>query len=137
MRRGFTIIELLVAMALIAVASDACVRIIGASNRVFRPEAQRAAATGGQAALLLDLGADLRGARGLSGGGSSLTVSGFPEVTYAWDDSRQATVRRGPAADTRAYPGVRASFLPAGRLVRVTLTAGPSTVTTAFCRRNP
>ena len=135
MRRGNTLIELMVAITLLAVAGNVSMRLLYAGNRVLRPESARSAATGGQAALLEDLGSDLRAARGVSGGGSTLSVSGANAATYAWDERRQATVRTGD--DARAYPGVHANFSREGRLVRVTLTAGDRTITTAYWVRNP
>jgi len=135
MRRGNTLIELMVALTLLAVAGNVSMRLLYAGNRILRPETARSAATGGQAALLEDLGSDLRGARGVAAGGNTLTVSGANAATYTWDERRQATVRTG--GDARAYPGVRAAFSREGRLVRVTLTAGDHPLTTAYWVRNP
>lgn len=138
MRHGSTLIEFMVAIAVLAVVVSVSLRLLYTSDRALQGEAARAASAGGVARLLADLGEDLREASSVSGGGEALAVRGTRGLRYYWDDEQQATVRQGFSAqvEMRVYPGVRVEFKPGGSLVRVHISSGSIAVRTTYYLRN-
>ena len=132
-RSGNTLVELVTALAVLALVLTVALRLIFAVDRTLAPQGEAAGGTAACAALLQDVSQDLRAARATSGGGDALTLLGAGETSYAWDPDRGGTVRRGD--DNRFYSGVRAEFSPEGSLVRVRLTAGLDRVSTAVAVR--
>ncbi len=138
MKRGYALIELIIAAAILGGAMAVLLRMQFAIDSSVGAEVEHIAGVGAQAQLLADLGTDVRGARAVSGGGSSLTIRGARQIRYAWDDVEEATLRTAAAGpdNMRVYPGVRANFRPRGAVVLVTLTANERTVGTAYYLRN-
>jgi prepilin-type N-terminal cleavage/methylation domain-containing protein len=132
MRRGYTLIELIVSLALLAVVVGVSGRLIFTSDRALDAESDRAVALGAQGEMLSDLGRDLRGAASASGGGGSLSVG---QIT--WRSSEDGTVRAiaGRPEREQTYAGVRANFSISGSLVNVTLTSAAGKAQTAFYLR--
>ncbi|MBD3291334.1 MAG: prepilin-type N-terminal cleavage/methylation domain-containing protein [Armatimonadia bacterium] len=132
MKRGYTLIELIVSLALLAVVVSVASRLLFTSDRALEAESERAVALGGQGEMLSDLGRDLRGAAGASGGGATLTVG-----NVTWRSSEDGTVRSiaGRPDQDRSYPKVQARFTIEGRLVTVDLTSEAGTARTAFYMR--
>jgi prepilin-type N-terminal cleavage/methylation domain-containing protein len=134
-RHGFTLLELLVAMAVMAVVVSVALRLLFLSDAALGRERMRSAATGAVARFLQDVGADVRSATGASASGASLVLAGPSRVRYLWDASQGATIRR-VAGDTRTYPGVRPRFARAGSLVVVDApTASGVARTACYMRR--
>jgi len=138
MKRGYALIELIVAAAILGGAMGVLLRMQFAIDRSVGAEVEHIAGVGVQAQLLADLGTDVRGAKAVTGGGSSLTIRGARQIRYAWDDVEEATLRTAAAGpdNMRVYPGVRANFRLRGAVVLVTLTANERTVHTAYYLRN-
>lgn len=132
MRRGYTLLELIVSLALLAVVVSVASRLLFTSDRALEAESDRAVALGGQGEMLSDLGRDLRGAAGASGGGDALTVG-----NVTWRSGEDGTVRSiaGRPDQDRSYPHVGARFTIEGRLVTVELTSEAGTARTAFYMR--
>lgn len=138
MKRGYALVELIIAAAILGAGMTVLLRMQFAIDSSVGAQVEHIAGVGAQAQLLSDLGTDVRGARAVTGGGSTLTIGGTRQIRYAWDDVQEATLRTAAAGlDTlRVYPGVRANFRPRGAVVLVTLTANERTVGTAYYRRN-
>ena len=132
-RSGNTLVELMTALAVLALVLTVALRLVFAVDRTLLPQGEAAGGTAACAALLQDVSEDLRAARSTSGGGDALTLRGAGETRYAWDAERGGTVRRGE--DNRLYQGVRAEFSREGSLVRVRLSAGLDRVSTAVAVR--
>ncbi|MFO8082351.1 MAG: prepilin-type N-terminal cleavage/methylation domain-containing protein [Armatimonadota bacterium] len=130
--RGYTLIELLVSLALLAVVVGVSSRLLFTTDRALGAESDRAVALGAQGELLSDLGRDLRGASVASGGGDSLTVG-----SVTWRGSEAGTVRSiaGRPEQDRAYHHVRARFTISGSVVGVQLTSPAGEARTAFYLR--
>ena len=132
MRHGHTLIELIVSLALLAAVVSVASRLLFTSDRALSAESDRAVALGGQGELLSDLGRDLRGASGATGGGDALSVG-----NVTWRSDEGGTVRsisQQPDWD-RSYPHLRAEFEVRGSLVTVTLTSKAGAARTAFYLR--
>ena len=138
MRRGQTLLELMVAIAILAVIAAVALRMVFAADRAMSGPEEQVTTAGGQAQLLDDLGRDLRSARGASGGSGRLTVRGERTVVYEWSRSGNATVRRvvGRPNMTREYPGVRVAATVRGRIVNVDIRGDAMALGTAFYMRN-
>lgn len=138
MRRGYLLMEVLVSIALLAVVVAVSVRLIFTSDRALGAEGERAAAIGGAAELMSDLGRDLRGARGASGDGHALMISGAQSIRYSYSRERGGVVRQeGARADlAREYPGLRARFTVSGELVIAEVSSSAGAIRTAFYLRN-
>jgi len=138
MKRGHTLIEMIVAIAILAVVLPVSLRLLFTMDWALGAEAEKLERTGGQAQLLEDLGADIRGARTARAGRDGLRLRGPTNLRYYWDEQQQATVREtlGAAGETRIYPGVRAEFVRTGRMVRVHISAGETELRTAYYLRN-
>jgi len=132
MRRGYTLIELIVSLALLATVVSVASRLLFTSDRALDAESERAVALGVQGEMLGDLGRDLRGGSAASGGGDTLSVGGV-----TWRSSEEGTVRSiaGRPDQTRQYPHVRTQFEVGGSLVTVTITSPAGTARTAFYMR--
>ena len=138
MKRGYVLIELIVASAILAAAMGVFLRMVFTIDTSVGAEVEQVAGVGAQAQLLADLGTNVRGAGAVTGSGSSLTIPGAGQVRYAWDDAQQATVRTATAGadQLRIYPGVRADFRPRGPVLFVKMTAEGHQVRTAYYLRN-
>lgn len=132
MKRGYTLIELIVSLALLAIVVSVASRLLFTSDRALEAESDRAVALGGQGELVSDLGRDLRGAAGASGGGGTLSVRG---VTWRSDEGGTVRSVAGQPDLDRTWPGIRARFTIEGRLVTVELTSGAGAARTAFYMR--
>ena len=137
MKRGYALVELIIAAAILGAGMTVLLRMQFAIDSSVGAEVEHIAGVGVQAQLLADLGTDVRGARAVTGGGSTLTIGGTRQIRYAWDDVQEATLRTAAAGldNLRVYPGVRANFRPRGAVVFVTLTANERTVGTAYYLR--
>lgn len=138
MRRGSTLIELVVSLSILAVAVSVCLRLLFTMDRAVGSEEQQLVRTSGRTRLLDDLGADVRAARGATATGSVLRLHGAAEVRYYWDDQQQATIRRATAPErhTTLYPHLRATFRRDGTMLRVRLRSGDADLRTAYYLRN-
>ena len=132
MKRGYTLIELIVSLALLAGVVGVASRLLFTSDRALSAESDRAVALGGQGELLSDLGRDLRGASRASGGGDAVTVG---NVTWRSDEGGTVRSIAERPDQNRRYPHVSASFAIEGRLVTVELTSEAGTARTAFYLR--
>ena len=131
MRRGSTLIELLVAMGALSVVMMATTRLLFMGDRAMGEATARAAQVGGAAELMADVGRDVRIAPSLSAAGGELTAGG---VRYTSGEAE--TVRIAGGRETDRYPGVTASFSAQGRMVTVDLKAGKAHLRTIHWRRN-
>ena len=131
MRRGSTLIELVVAMGILSVIMLVSTRLLFASDRAMGAEVVRATQVGGAAELLADAGRDVRQARHLRATGGELIAE---RVRYSSDEAGTARVSDG--RETDRYPGVVASFNMRGRLVTVTVKTDKAQMRTSFYRRN-
>jgi prepilin-type N-terminal cleavage/methylation domain-containing protein len=139
MKRGYTLLELTVSMAILAVIVPVALRLMFTADRALGPGEAQATATGGQAQLLEDLARDTNSASSVSVKDGWLTVSSAGlRIVYSWVPQQGATVRTvmTPGGETRAYPGVRASFAIQGRLVRAEVQGSAGGLKTAFAMRN-
>ena len=138
MRRGSTLMEMVVSIGLLAVVALVSVRLMFMSDRALGAEGERIAAVGGAADLLADLGRDLRQASRVSGGGTGLLVAGAQPIRYQYSRGRGAVVRSAAGREglVSEYPGLRAHFTPQGRFVTVALTTSTGEVRTGFYLRN-
>jgi prepilin-type N-terminal cleavage/methylation domain-containing protein len=136
-RRGYTIIELLTTVAVLAVIAAVSLRLVFATDRALGGEQRKSTTHGSAAALLEDVSRDLRGATGASGGGE-VRISGAQSATYRWSEATGATTRVAPGAadDGKQYVGARVSVAAGGRYVRVTVTSGSLNLQTGVCMRN-
>lgn len=132
MKRGYTLIELIVSLAILAIVVSVASRLLFTSDRALGAESDRAIALGEQGELLSDLGRDLRGASAASGGDATLTVA---DVT--WRSSEDGTIRSiaGRPEMDQTYPHVRTQFRIEGPLVTVRLRSEAGTAETAFYLR--
>jgi len=137
-RRGSTLIELVVSLSILAVAVSVCLRLLFTMDRAVGSEEQQLTRTAGYTQLLDDLGADVRAAASAAATGSTLRLHGAAEVRYYWDDQQQATIRQAiaPESETTLYPHVRAAFEGDGPMVRVRLRSEKTDLRTAHYRRN-
>ncbi|MGC9318753.1 MAG: type II secretion system protein [Armatimonadota bacterium] len=131
MRRGYTIMELMVSLALLAVVTSVTGRLLFTSDRALGEQSRRAAAVGGQGDLLSDLGRDLRGASAASAGGASLTVG---PVSYR--STEDGVTRSVSGRDVQEYPNVQARFSRSGSLVIVALSSQAGEARTGVHLRN-
>jgi hypothetical protein len=129
---------MVVSLAILAAAVSVSLRLLFTMDRVVGSEEQHLTRTAGRAQLLADLGADVRAARGVAATGATLRLQGSAQVRYYWDAREQATIRRAstPERETTIYPGARATFRPAGTMVRVRLRSADADVRTAYYLRN-
>lgn len=131
-KRGYTLIELIVSLAILAGVVSVTSRLIFTSDRALGADSDRAVALGAQGELLSDLGRDLRGASSASGGGDALSVGGT-----TWRSAADGT-RRSVAGQpdlTRTWPGIRTRFTIGGRLVTVELQSAAGEARTALYLR--
>ena len=138
MKRGQTLIELVVAIAILAVVVPVSLRLLFAMDWAVTEQAEQAESIGNVAELLEDVGADLRAARKVNAVREKLRLWSRGQVYYYWDGRELATVRQtvGAKGEMRIYPGARANFQQAGNMVRVRISAGEITLRTAFYLRN-
>lgn len=131
MRRGVTLLELLVAMGVLSVIMVATTRLIFMGDRAMAEATARAVHVGGAAELMADVGRDVRVATGLSASGGELVAGG---TRYISDQS--GTVRVAAGRQTDRYPGVSATFSVQGRMVTVDVKAGRARLRTMHWGRN-
>jgi prepilin-type N-terminal cleavage/methylation domain-containing protein len=139
MRRGFSLMELVVAMAILAVITPLALRLLFTSDRALGTSEAQAQAAGGQAQLLEDLARDINKASSASVQDGWLTLSAAGQrVTYSWVPRSQATVRTviAPGGETRLYAGVQASFTLQGKLIAAQVQGTAEGLRTAFAMRN-
>ncbi len=138
MKRGQTLIELVVAIAILAVVLPVSLRLLFTMDWALGTEADRMEVTGSQAQLLKDLGMDIRAARHATVRPATLHLRGPTELRYYWDEEEQATIREvaGRPGETRQYGGIRAEFAGTSPIVRVHITGGPAALRTAYYLRN-
>jgi prepilin-type N-terminal cleavage/methylation domain-containing protein len=131
-RRGYTLLECVIALGLMAVVVSVALQLLYASDVALGRERTASAGAGAMAAMLGDVAADARPSSSASADGVSLTVGG---AKYSWDAGRRSTVRQS-AGDLRAYPGVRAKFGVSGKMVTVEVAAGKAVArTSCYMRR--
>ena len=133
MRRGYTIIELLVSLALLAAVVTVSLRLLFTSDRALGAEGERAAAVGMQGELLSDLGRDLRGASAAAASGAVLRVG---EISYRSADAGVVRSAAGQPQLDRSYPHLQARFARSGALVLVDVTSSAGRARTGFALRN-
>ena len=131
MKRGSTLIELVVAMGVLGIVMLVATRLLFASDRAMGAEVVKATQVGGAAELLADVGRDVRPATNLRATGGELIASG---ARYA--SGEDETVRVSGGRETNRYPGVTASFSMEGRLLNVTVKTGNTQMRTTIYRRN-
>ena len=139
MRRGFTLMELIVSVAILAVITPLALRLLFTSDRALGTSEAQAQTAGGQAQLLEDLARDTNSATTASIRNGWLTlITAGQQVTYSWVPERRATVRTvaAQAGETRTYPGVQASFTFEGKLIAARVQGNSGSLQTAFAMRN-
>ena len=138
MRRGQSLIEMVVAIIVLAVVVPVSMRLLFAMDWALGGEADKLACIGSRAELLQDLGADIRAARRATDSGEGLRLWGPVPLRYYWDHEQDATVRQtiGAEGETRVYPGVRAEFVRRGKMVHVRIVSGKTDLHTAYYLRN-
>ncbi len=138
MRRGQTLLELVVSLAILAIVVAVSLRLVFISDRALGQESDRVASVGGQAQLLEDLGRDLRTARSAVSAGGRLHIISSHSVIYQWSGEKRATVRRviGQPNTVRHYPGVQTDFAVRGKFVEASIRSDAGTLRTGFCMRN-
>ena len=138
MRRGHTLLELMVAIAVLAGALTVILRLLFTVDYALAPEAAQATGLGTQAQLLEDLGRDLRVARSVTASGRTVVTRGAEPVRYYWDEGQQATIRHpsNPRGERWTYPEVWVESTPRGEIVWVRIIRDDMVLTTAYSLRN-
>lgn len=119
MRRGYTLIELLVTMAVLAGLSTATLRLTFTGDRALQTQAENAAATTAALRLLTAVAGDLRA-------DASAAYPPLPEGRG---------VRRLCSGEVEDFPGLALSITGGGRLRTITVSGRGRRLTTTVYRR--
>jgi len=134
MRRGYTILELMVSLAILATFGSITLRLMFAGDRALQTHAEQAAATSAALRLLHDVSDDLRAASSAGSGGSIVIQRPEGRVTYT-PLPGGAGLRRHAGDVIEDYPGVRLAVSGGGRLRTVTVIGKTLTLSSVVCSR--
>jgi len=134
MRRGYSLVELLVALAILATLGSITLRLTFAGDRALQTNAARATADSAALRLLRDVSDDLRAASSVSSSDPIAMQRPEGRVTYAPLPGGDG-VRRLAGDVIEDYPGVKLAVSAGGRLHTVTVRGQALTLRTAVCRR--
>jgi len=129
MRRGYTLIELLVAMAVLATISSITLRLMFAGDRALQTNATRVASDSTALGLLGNVSDDLRAATSVGTGEPVAIQRPDGQATYAALPG--GGVRRQAGNMVEDYPGVRLAVSAGGGLWNITVTGKGLTLTSA------
>lgn len=134
MRRGYSLVELLVALAVLATLGTITLRLTFAGDRALQTHAAMATANGAAARLLQCVSDDLRAARSVSRGQPLIIGRADGRATYS-PLSGRGGIRRTTADTVEDYLGVRLSVTGSGRMRTVTISVRALTLRTVVCQR--
>lgn len=134
MRRGYTLLEVLVSLAVLTTLGSVTLRLMFAGDRALQTNTERAVATSAALRLLHDVSDDLRAASSAGRGGSLAIQRPEGRVTYqALPDG--TGLRRTAAEVVEDYVGVKLEVSGGGRLRLITVTGKAQTLSTLVCLR--
>lgn len=139
MRRGYTLLELVVAISILTVIFSITLRLVFFSDRALGGVEEKAADTAVAARLLQDVSRDARSASEVTVGPGYLRMtSPAGAVIYRWSASTGATSRRGShgASDQREYPGASCSASVSARFVEFIVKTRYTRLTSGVSLRN-
>ncbi len=132
MRRGTSLIELLVALAVLATLGTVTLRLMFAGDRALQTQAERATATSAALRLLHVAADDVRAAASVGIGEPPIVQRPEGRVTYS--RTADGTCRRA-GEEIEEFPGVTLSLTGGDRLCTITVRGKSQTLTTVVCRR--
>ena len=134
MRRGHTLMELMVSLAVLATLGSVTLRLTFAGDRALQTQTARATANSVALRLLHDVSDDLRAASS-AGSGSSVTIQ-RPDGRVTYETLADGSGLRRKAGDVvEDYAGVKLNVSGGGRLHTVTVTGKALTLRTVVCQR--
>ncbi|MGE5531509.1 MAG: type II secretion system protein J [Bacteroidota bacterium] len=134
MRRGHTLTELLVSMAVLATLGSITLRLTFAGDRALQTQTERATATSTALRLLHDVSDDLRASTSV-GTGAMPTIE-RPEGRVTYRPAMNGSGLRRTAGDVvEEYVGVQLGVSGSGALRTVTVTGKKQRLTTVVCLR--
>jgi prepilin-type N-terminal cleavage/methylation domain-containing protein len=134
MRRGHTLMELLVSLAVLAMLGSVTLRLMFAGDNALQAQTARATANSAALRLLHDVSDDLR-ASSSAGSGETLTIE-RPDGRVVYQALPQERAVRRTARDVvEDYPGVTLHVSGGGRLRTLTVTGKTLTLSTVACSR--
>lgn len=134
MRRGHTLMELMVSLAVLATLGSVTLRLTFAGDRALQTQTARATASSVALRLLHDVSDDLRAASS-AGSGSSFTIQ-RPDGRVTYEALADGSGLRRTAGDVvEDYAGVKLNVSGGGRLRTVTVTGKALTLRTVVCQR--
>lgn len=134
MRRGYTLVELLVSLAILATLGSITLRLMFVGDRALQTHTERAAASSAVLRLLHDISDDLRAASSAGNGRSLVIQRPGGRVTYETLPGG-AGLRRTAGDVVADYPGVKLEVGGGGRLRTVTVSGKALTLSTTVCQR--
>lgn len=134
MRRGYTLIELLVSMAVLATLGSITLRLTFLGDRALQSQTRHAAMTSSALRLLHNVSDDLRAATSAGGGGSPAIERPEGRVTYQ-PLADGSGLRRTAGDVVEDYPGVKLAVSGGGRTRAITVTSQGQTLSTVACLR--
>lgn len=133
MRRGYSLIELLVALAILATISSVTLRLMFAGDRALQANAGHAASDSMALRLLGEVSDDLRAATSVSTG--QQIVVQRPDGPATYTALPDVGLRRQAREVTEDYPGVKLTVRADGRLWAITITGKTLTLRSAVAGR--
>ena len=134
MRRGYTLFELMVSLAVLATLGSITLRLMFVGERALQPHTAQAAANSATLRLLHSVSDDLRAASSV-GSGASLVIQ-RPDGRVTYQALAQGSGIRRTAGDVvEDYAGLKLDVSGSGRLRTVTVTGKALTLSTVVCQR--
>jgi prepilin-type N-terminal cleavage/methylation domain-containing protein len=134
MRRGHTLTELLVSMAVLATLGSITLRLTFAGDRALQTQTERATATSTALRLLHDVSDDLRASSSIRPGAIPTIDRTDGRVTYQ-PLAHGGGVRRTAGDVVEEYVGVQLNISGNGAVRTVTVAGKKQRLTTVVCLR--
>ena len=134
MRRGYTLFELMVSLAVLATLGSITLRLMFVGDRALQTHTAQAAANSATLRLLHSVSDDLRAASS-AGSGTSLVIQ-RPDGRVTYQALPEGSGIRRTAGDVvEDYVGVKLDVSGGGRLRSVTVSGKTLTLSTVVCQR--